>query len=240
MYHLFIINPYAFKNRRGLRGALASKINHTLTRMQIPDDMFAVHVSRFPRDASGIVKARRAELPDDVPLRVYAVGGDGIVFDCLNGVVGQANTQLAVMPYVKRNILATSFGDSGLAVFRNLDLMVAADSTIPVDVIKIGNTYAISELNLGLKSAALFEVAALEETLSVFGSFLRQILMRRSYYLAERIAFLKGNETNRRYGVEIDGEDLSGKYANILIANAQPRHKAGHIKGALRGVSPTD
>jgi diacylglycerol kinase family enzyme len=75
-------------------------------------------------------------------VRVYAVGGDGILSDCLNGIYDVPGTELAAIPYGSSNDFIRSFGDGHIETFRSIAKQIAAP-TIPTDIMVTGDGQAI-------------------------------------------------------------------------------------------------
>jgi len=126
--HLFILNPISFWNMW--------KQTQVLNRIQsffstIDNNDYAIHISRFPRDAASFIPVFARALPKGTVLRVYAIGGDGILFDCLNGVMGIENAELASIPYGRTNDFIRGFGKNEDVFFKRLALQYNAP-TIPL------------------------------------------------------------------------------------------------------------
>jgi hypothetical protein len=78
----------------------------------------SIHVSRYLRDAIGVISKYRSGVPEGAVVRVYAVGGDGILFDCLNGIVGLRGVELGALPYGNTCDFPRAFGEEALPLFR--------------------------------------------------------------------------------------------------------------------------
>jgi diacylglycerol kinase family enzyme len=180
-----------------------------------------IHISRFPRDAIAVIKNYFKELGSDEIVRVYAVGGDGILFDCLNGVVGLSNAELAIVPYGKTNDVVRAFGEQKDELFRDISLQ-ATSPTIPTDIIYCGSVYALNFCTVGVESDALMKTLelnkALENRKGVF-RWLNDALYLIWYYLGGIQAAFNKPVINQHYTLTIDGEHLTGKYCSINIAN---------------------
>ncbi|MDR0624169.1 MAG: acylglycerol kinase family protein, partial [Treponema sp.] len=108
MHHLFILNPKSFRRAREMDSLISSIDSYFKS---VNQDNYKLYISRFPRDAIGAIRMFMAGIPEDSRVRVYAAGGDGILFDCLNGVVGFENAELAIMPFGITNNFVRSFGE---------------------------------------------------------------------------------------------------------------------------------
>jgi diacylglycerol kinase family enzyme len=182
---------------------------------------YTVHVSRFPRDAVSLVRAFAGSLRGEAPVRVYAVGGDGILFDCLNGVMGLGNVELAAVPYGRTNNFVRGFGRQNLALFRDIALQVSAPA-IPLDVMYTGSLFALNFCVAGTESEALQIAQNIREYMGG-GSFMSRWIKGRFYdhiyYLGAVPAIFGRKELRQRYTITLDGEDLSGDYRGIKISN---------------------
>jgi diacylglycerol kinase family enzyme len=216
--HLFIINPRSFP-LAAEREAVEREIAACFAGGEGAD--YAVHLSRYPRDAIGFIRKCAGELSGGETLRVYAVGGDGILFDCLNGIVGLPNAELASVPYGNANDMIRAFGENKKALFRNLKLL-ASSPAVPTDIISCGNNYALNFCTLGMESDAI--MASIE----VYNSIPQRVrrCRRLNYFLYTMIFYLGGIKAvfnkkvlNQYYAIKLDGEDYSGVYGSINIAN---------------------
>jgi diacylglycerol kinase family enzyme len=216
MIHLFIVNPKSFWNNWKLEQVYA-KIRGFFKNAED----YSVVVSRFPRDTIGFINNFVKKYPDDTWFRVYAVGGDGILFDCLNGIMGLPNTQLGFMPYGHSNKFIGGFGPKSKFFFRNMERQLAA-SVIPLDVIRCDGNYALSFCAVGAEAVAIHNTLKIHRTLeagSRFTQWLGRKLYNQSYYVGGAPACLNTKLLHQRYEIDIDGEDFSGNYRNIFIAN---------------------
>jgi diacylglycerol kinase family enzyme len=139
MKHLFIINPKSFRTRRRLDQLIAGIDGYFKTRDQAD---YQIYISKYPRDAIGAIRSYMGAVPADITVTVNAVGGDGILLDCLNGIIIYSNTELAVVPYGVTNNFVRAFGEGREALFRDIGLQ-AISPAIPTDILKCGSNYAI-------------------------------------------------------------------------------------------------
>jgi diacylglycerol kinase family enzyme len=152
---------------------------------------------------------------------VYAVGGDGILFDCLNGVIGLPNAELAAIPYGRANNFIRGFGKKSIFLFRDLNRQFAAPS-IPLDVIRSGNIYALSFCTVGVTSQTILYTQQAQSYLEAGGpltQWLGRRLYRSLYFLAGIPAFCNRRILMQRYDIEIDGEQFNGPFRGMLMAN---------------------
>jgi diacylglycerol kinase family enzyme len=219
MEHLFVINPQSFgTNLRGVRESMDAITAEIKAYFVGKEEKYTIHISRYPRNAIVAIRRYFKNLAADTRVRVYAVGGDGMAFDCLNGIVGMSNVELAIIPYGTGSDFVRAFGPEHYLEFRNLTAQTSA-STIPVDVIKCNGKYALNFCSVGVESVAAIKIIPL------FKRFKR---LRRSFPFFNRVFFLIGailaqfekRVIGQEYGIFADGENVSGSYLGINIANA--------------------
>jgi diacylglycerol kinase family enzyme len=161
---------------------------------------YAIRLSRFPRNAIRTARQYITQAGPDTPVRVYAVGGDGILFDCLNGIIGLSNAELAPVPYGHTNDFVRAFGEGLEDTFRDIPLLASAP-VIPTDILRCGSNYALNLCTVGLESAAIFDSVAIQQKLKNWPRFLRD--SRRVYNiiyysaLALRFAGRAGNKKHK-------------------------------------------
>jgi diacylglycerol kinase family enzyme len=219
MIHIFIINPHSFPGE-GALGEIMAEIDSCFTEEDAGN--YFLHVSRYPRDAMVIIRKYLMTIPETETVRVYAVGGDGILFDCLNGIVGIPNAELASVPYGNANDVIRAFGEDKTDLFRNIRFQ-AASKTVPMDVIHCGNHYAINFCAFGLESDVI------RNSRDIFSAITGKI---KQFYGLRRFLYslfpiLNGMKAvfNRKildqyYTITVDGEDMSGVYGAVNIANS--------------------
>jgi diacylglycerol kinase family enzyme len=109
----------------------------------------------------------------ETPVRLYAVGGDGILFDCLNGLIGLPKSELAAVPYGHTNDdFMSAFGEGIRDVFRNIPLQ-AAVPFIATDILHYGGDYAMNLCIVGIESAALFKAVYRRHQMRKWPAFIK-------------------------------------------------------------------
>jgi YegS/Rv2252/BmrU family lipid kinase len=205
MRHFFVINPHSFKTLDELKQLLAD--------LQQPD--YTVYSSRFPRDAIHAVHRFLTGVDSGETARIYAVGGDGILFDCLNGMVGFPNAELTSVPYGNANDFVRAFGEEALTEFRDIKRL-SAGTAIPVDIIHYGANYALNEANIGMGG---YSTANAQKFLRKFNNNWIRKHASSVYILSAVMALFAKDVLTQKYRILMDGEDLSGSYINILVSN---------------------
>jgi diacylglycerol kinase family enzyme len=148
MKHLFIINPTAWK----VQGHVAQvKEEIDACFRNYPQLSYAIHVTRWSRDAVGYIK--RFCQQESGLVRIYAVGGVGTLFEVVNGAMGLPNVQVACYPLGQNNSFARVFCGNDFHIFRDLENLVFADAA-PMDVICCNHSYCLSFSFCGAEALA--------------------------------------------------------------------------------------
>jgi diacylglycerol kinase family enzyme len=213
MRHYFIINPKSFVLLEQLKRFLRSVENCFSVGNRAE---YKVYISRYPRDAVAAVHRYMVSVENGEPVRIYAVGGDGILFDCLNGMAEFENAELASVPYGNANDFVNAFGAGNFESFRDIKLLSRAPS-VPVDLIQCGSRFALLNCCIGAEAQAVMSMNGLTKTANK-GRYMRRFIPA-LYKIGALIGVAGGTIVPRRYTVEIDGEDKSGDYININAAN---------------------
>jgi diacylglycerol kinase family enzyme len=209
--HLCVINPKSFPRKANLDAFIKNCME------KMAERALTVHVSRFPRDAIGVIRAHAANCEPGARIRVYAVGGDGILFDCLNGVVGLEHADIAPMPYGASNDFVRAFGEGRFELFRDIALLSDAPA-LPTDVIRCTRNYALNFCAVGLESKAYMQTRALNRRFKKYRDRFPFL-----YASARRAAIascaFQTSIIRQSYRISVDDEDFSGNYAAVNIAN---------------------
>jgi diacylglycerol kinase family enzyme len=251
--HLFVINPQSFLNFKEINRVMA-EITRCFERVQgarplpsdtaapdlpsfyAPESPYAIHISRFSRDAVIIIRKYLALAGGETPVRVYAIGGDGVVFDCLNGIAGLPNAELAIVPYGTGSDFLQAFGGKELVpVIWNIAEQIKAPA-IPADIIDCGGIYALNSCAVGIEAKRVVRSYPMLRAL--------RKLRRRSAALTEAILGIAGimelfdtASMEQRYRVRIDDEEIEGVLPLIHIANS-PGYPVG--KSVVPEAVPDD
>jgi diacylglycerol kinase family enzyme len=217
--HLFIINPKSFW-KKTKQNQIVVRIHEFFREKENAE--YEIFVSRFPRDAVGFIPSYAKKLPESTTLRVYAVGGDGILFDCLNGIVGLENAELAAVPYGYTNNFIQGFSKNERILFKMLGRQYDAP-VIPMDIIRCGKAYGLNYCVTGIESEAVYYAEDLRGRMEK-GHSLSQWLSRRLYtlfyYTGALSAFSDKKLLQQQYEVEVDGERHVGAYQGFSIFNS--------------------
>jgi diacylglycerol kinase family enzyme len=216
--HLFIINPKSFWKK--------SKQNYVVVKIheffrKIENAEYEIFVSRFPRDAVGFIPLFAKDLPDTTTLRVYAIGGDGILFDCLNGVMGLENVELASIPYGNTNNFIRGFDKNDRVLFRLISQQHDAP-VIPMDVMRCGNNYALNYCVVGIEAETVYCAGRMRERMAgghSFSQWLGRQMYNQFFFLGGLAACANKQILYQQYEVDVDGDKFSGAYQGFSIFN---------------------
>ena len=214
MKHVFVIDPAAFHDQQWRMDILLDHIGQYFRTQEKPD--FSTLFSHYPRDAIKLIQkqADEAEVGDTV--RVYAVGGDSIVYDCLNGIAGLPNMELAIMPHGDANDFIRVFGEKNTESFRDIQSLITSD-TIPTDIIAVGNNCSINGCSVGFTPAVA--IKANERKTGTSGGLNRFIagFWNSLYYIT---SLFNQELTAHHYTITIDDTDYSGNYSMVTAVNS--------------------
>jgi diacylglycerol kinase family enzyme len=219
--HLFIINPKSFR-KKSKQNQIVSGIHQFFRERENKE--YDVYVSQFPRDAVGYIPLFARNLDDGTALRVYAVGGDGILFDCLNGIMRlqNADTELAAVPYGMTNNFIQGFDKNDRLFFKVLSRQYSAPS-VPMDIMRCGINYVMNYCVVGIEAEAVYRADRTREKMEK-GSFLTQWMGRTMYiplYFASGVGACNNKKLlYQQYEVDIDGEKFSGVYQSFSVFNS--------------------
>jgi diacylglycerol kinase family enzyme len=211
MLHLFVINPRSFPDKN-----VMAELIVTITKYF--GENADIYISKYPRDAVAKVNdyLEKAVEKDEI-VRVYAVGGDGILFDCLNGMEKYKDHELTNVPYGNANDFLRAFGDENVERFRNIKYL-SKSPTVLTDTISCGKKTALTGAGIGLECTAVVEMEKMSHNLAKV-PFLRKLIP--SLYVLGAIAVLSNREMrSQNYDIKLDGIDYSGEYIIVNVSNS--------------------
>jgi len=231
MKHVFVVDPRVFHEQQWKMDGLVDSIGQYFRTQEKPN--FSILFSHYPRDAIGLIQKQVDQAEPFETIRVYAIGGDDILFDCLNGVAGLPNMELAIAPYGDTNSFIRAFGEGKAESFKNIDFLAESD-TIPTDMIEVGNNCAINGCSIGSNSAKAMKKREIQERMDQgISRFFRGF-----WFLVNNISSTFDKEIiSHYYQVTIDDADYSGNYSQIFIINSP---YFGRKRAALKGSAPDD
>ncbi len=153
MKHLFIVNPMSGK------GTAAENFNETLEaevkKLGLPD--FVIYVTKSQGDG---LKYTKKQVEKGEPIRVYACGGDGTLYEVVNACAEHKNAEVAAIPLGSGNDFIRIFG-------KKEDLLNISDhingTPMEFDLIKCGDKYAINQCSMGLDAEVCAKQASFKK-----------------------------------------------------------------------------
>ena len=152
MKHVFVINPGAGK------GKGASLIEPQIREYFAKNGGdYEIHVTT--RAYEGIDFVRNYPESDEI-VRFYACGGDGTLFEVVNGAYGKKNAEVGVIPLGSGNDFIRLFGTKEQLV----DVEAQVNGTaLQLDVIKCRDKIAINQCSMGLDAEICAEQATFKK-----------------------------------------------------------------------------
>jgi diacylglycerol kinase family enzyme len=213
MKHIFVFDPKSFFNQQWKMDGILDHIGQFFRTQEKPD--FSIQISRYRRDAIVIINEEVEKAKPGDTIRVYAVGGEEILYDCINGAAHFPNMQVAAIPHGEANDFLDIFGKDKVESFRDIASVIQAGA-IDTDLIRWDVNYALNSCYIGLNSAMASKLKDLKSSLNK-GSF---ILFSKFASFFNYIATALDREiVSQEYKVTIDDNDFSGRYSLIHIAN---------------------
>jgi diacylglycerol kinase family enzyme len=231
MKHVFVVDPKVFTNQQWKMDGLVDSIGQYFRSQEKPD--FSILFSHYPRDAIGLIHNQAVKAEPFETVRVYAIGGDDILFDCLNGIVELPSMELAIAPYGDTNSFIRVFGEGKAELFKNIDALAEA-STVSTDIIKVGNNCAINGCSIGSNSARAMKKKEIQQRM---GQGISRVFMGFWLFVNNISSTFDKEIIAHHYNITIDDTDYSGNYGHILIVNSP---YFGRNKIALKGAMPDD
>ena len=109
MKHIFVFDPKSFFRLEWKMDIILDSIGEFFRTQEKPD--FSIQYSRYRRNVISIITEEIEKVQPGEIVRVYAIGGNEIIFDCLNGVSVFPDMQLAVIPFGNENDFLRIFGE---------------------------------------------------------------------------------------------------------------------------------
>lgn len=143
MKHIFIINPNA-----GMVDRSAELLDRIKTYFDAISTEYYVFVTEGPGHATEVVSTM-CGFSSMEELRFYSCGGDGTLFEVINGIADFTHTEVAMLPTGKCNDVLTIFGAKA-ASFGSLRHLVQG-KPLALDAMRVNDAYyALNKVCLGL------------------------------------------------------------------------------------------
>lgn len=146
MKHIFVINPNAGRVNR------VQEISQKLQEVGSLYD-YEIYETKSRGDAKNFVhdyleKANKAET-----YRFYACGGDGTLYDVVNGAFGFPSAEVGCLALGSGNDFVKNFPD--VSAFKDVKRALEAKAR-PIDIIKVDDKYCINIANYGFDGEVTF------------------------------------------------------------------------------------
>ena len=155
MKHIFVVNPEAGQGKNKAMDYIRPRVEEICKKYNLE---YEIYPTKAQGDGLNFVKERAATGEE---LRFYACGGDGTLYEVVNGAYGFDNVEVAVIPLGSGNDFVRYFGTKE-------DFLVLEDNIngVPValDLIKCGDEIAINQCSMGMDA----EVCAMQGKIKKF------------------------------------------------------------------------
>lgn len=215
MKHIFIVNPAAGKGQAATR--IIPQIEAYFKTH--PELSFEIYQTKAQGDGKVYVEnlAKTGEA-----IRFYACGGDGTLYEVVNGAYKYPNVAVGIFPLGSGNDFARVFGKSDKLL--DIGAQVNAE-TRKFDLIDAGGHVAINQCSMGLDAEVCAKQAYFKRLPGVGGEF--AYTMSLFYCLLRRL--------NSDFKIVIDDDKvIEGRMLFALCGNS--RWYGGGYKGAPKAV----
>ena len=219
MKHIFVINPVAGKGKA--LELIQPKIEACCAQEGLD---YEIYVTTGPYAAIGFVRERAAQTPQE-QLRFYACGGDGTIYEVVNGMWDAPNAEFAAVPLGSGNDFIRLFGDKEL--FLTLENLIRGNS-VALDAIRCGDQIAVNQCSMGFDAEVCAKQGDYKHLplLSGEGAYIAAVFDR----------FTK--KIGHNFEIEIDGQRVdNGK--TLLCVCGNSRWYGGGFMAAPRAM-PND
>lgn len=214
MKNLFIINPKA-----GKKGQAQKLVKEIEAYFAAHGGEYEICYTHAPGEGKTIA---RAHAQKGEPIRVFACGGDGSMFDVLNGIIHFPNAVLGVLPCGTGNDFLKYFENGEL--FSSLDAQMAGE-TVTIDAIQAGEYYCLNQASMGLDAKVCAHKGKFNRIPFVGGKL--------AYTLALLYCFFTA--LKNKFTVQVDHTPpLSGEFLFSIAANG--RYYGGGYMSAPRAL----
>lgn len=153
MKHIFVVNPAAGKGKN--LPALLSAITYACEEI---GEKYEIYHTLTVGDATRFVSEKCKKNPEE-QMRFYACGGDGTLFEVLNGAVGYENAEIAVIPSGTGNDFIKTFTNSEFFSDVKRQILGKAEK---LDLLKYNDRYSMNVINIGFDCDVVQRVAQIK------------------------------------------------------------------------------
>lgn len=201
MKHLFIVNPMSGKGKGSQ--IIMPVLEKALKENDIDGEIFLSHTS-----AEATAKAKSAGESGE-KTRVYACGGDGTIYDVVNGLYGYDNLELAAVPLGSGNDFVRFFGNK--EDFLDIDAQING-TPIKIDAMRCGDRIAVNQCSMGFDA----------EVCSKQASFKKMPVFTGETAYTAALIYCLFRKTSNKFTITVDdGEPMTGKFTFAFGGNCR-------------------
>ena len=214
MRYVFYVNPVAGKGD-SQEGIINSIKNYFADKKE----EFKIHITKATGDAKAQARLE-AETGDDI--RMFACGGEGTVFEVLNGIVGHDNVELGVIPCGSANDFLKYFEarDNFLNISEQID-----GETVDMDLIKAGDKYCLNGCSVGMDAVVARDMSIFKKWPLVSGPLAYNLAIVKTFF----------GKLGITADISVDGEQPQRKDCLFAVVANAPYYGGGY-KGAPEAV----
>ena len=210
MRYVFIVNPAAGK------GIVTAKLCKEIAEYcSINNLEYSLQMTTASGDAQRFAK-EHAQKGDEVT--IFLAGGEGTVFEALNGAFGYDNVTLGVIPIGSANDFLKFFPKNCKSAFRNIDDQIKG-KPLKMDVIKAGDKYCLNGCSVGMDAIVAKYMNDFRCLPLISGSM--------AYNLAIVKCFL--GKIGCHLTLNADGKDLGNKKCLFAVVANGPAYGGGYL-----------
>ncbi len=201
MKNLFVINPVAGKGKKSL-----GYIDLIKRECEKLGESYDIYITKAQGDATSYV---RNYLFENSCINIFACGGDGTLYETINGAYGFSDVRVGVIPLGSGNDFVRLFDskESFFSIKRQLK-----GKSERVDLIKCENNFALSQCSVGFDAKVSLKQKSIKKLPFVSGELA---------FGVSALGCLLGNYSDE-YEIVIDEEMiLKGEYILCLAANSK-------------------
>lgn len=210
MKYVFIINPAAGKGKTVKE--LYNEIANYCSKKKLE---YAVQITAAMGDAGRFAR-EHAQKGEEVT--IFLAGGEGTVFEALNGVFGYDNVTLGVIPIGSANDFLKFFPKEDKKAFADINDQINGAS-LKMDVIKAGEYYCLNSCSVGMDAVVAGYMSSYKRLPFVSGSM--------AYNLAIVKCYL--GKIGCRLSLKADGKDLGNKSCLFAVVANGPAYGGGYL-----------
>lgn len=207
MKYLFIVNPTAGKGKR--QKEIIKDIQESFKDFNFD---YGIYITKAPGDAKQKAKSA-AESGEEIS--VFACGGEGTVFEVLNGIVGYDNVSLGVIPCGSANDFLKFFPDS--APFSDI-LEQIKGTAVPTDIIKANDYYCLNGCSVGMDAVVARDMSIFKGWRGVSGSMAYKLAVLKTFF----------GKIGVSINLSVDGEEAKTEDCLFAVIANAPYYGGGY------------